>query len=84
MYSDHHGEPGLDADHRAPSGGPGIEEVDALDWYGFWKDFDALRDCAFYGVNCAFGVGDTPEHRFMGIWSDGTPVRELQITDAKP
>jgi len=84
MYSDHHGEPGLDADHGAPVGGPGIQEVDALDWYGFWKNFDALRDCAFYRANCAFAVGDTPEHRFMGFWSDGTPLRELQITDAKP
>jgi len=84
MYSDPYGEPDLDADHRAPAGGPNGEEVDALDWYGFWKDFDALRDCAFYGTNCAYGVGDTPEHRFMGFWSDGTPVRELQITDAKP
>jgi len=84
MYSDHYGEPDLDADHLAPAGGPSVQEVDALDWYGFWKDFDALRDCAFYGTNCGYGVGDTPEHRFMGFWSDGTPVRELQITDVKP
>ncbi|MFQ5594734.1 MAG: alpha/beta hydrolase fold domain-containing protein [Anaerolineae bacterium] len=84
MYSDPYGEPDLDADHRAPAGGPDLEEVDALDWYGFWKDFDALRGCAFYGTNCVYGVGDTPEHRFMGLWSDGAPVRELQITDVKP
>ena len=84
MYSDDYGEPDLDADHHAPTGSPNGREVDALDWYGFWKDFDALRDCAFYGTNCAYGVGDTPEHRFMGFWSDGTPVRELQITDVKP
>ncbi len=81
MYSDDYGEPDLVADHQVPTGGASHGEVDALDWYGFWKDFDALRDCAFYGTNCVYGVGDTPPHRYMGLWSDGTPVRELQITD---
>jgi pimeloyl-ACP methyl ester carboxylesterase len=55
--------------------------VDALDYYGYWKLFDGLTDCAFYGKNRAYALGDTPQQRYMGCWSDGTPVVELAITD---
>ena len=55
--------------------------VNALDTYGTWKLFDALTDAAFYGTNRQYALGDTPEQRFMGEWSDGTPVRELVVTD---
>jgi len=53
--------------------------VNAMDYYGFWKLFDGLTDAAFYGENIEYALGNTPEQRFMGEWSDGTPVKELEV-----
>ncbi len=55
--------------------------TNALDYYGLWKLLDGLADAAFYGLNREFALGDTPEQRYMGKWSDGTPVRELTVMD---
>ena len=55
--------------------------INALDYYGLWKLFDALCDAAFYGKNREFALGNTPQQRFMGKWTDGTPVKELVVTD---
>jgi acetyl esterase/lipase len=55
--------------------------VNALDFYGTWKLFDALCDAAFYGKNREYALGNTTQQRFMGRWSDGVPVKELKITD---
>jgi len=32
-------------------------------------------------TNREYALGDTPEQRFMGNWSDGTAVKELMVTD---
>ena len=55
--------------------------VNALDYYGTWKLFDGLTDAAFYGKNREYALGNTPQQRFMGVWSDGVPVKELVVTD---
>ena len=55
--------------------------VNALDFYGTWKLLDGLCDAAFNGKNREYALGNTPQQRFMGIWSDGVPVKELQVTD---
>ena len=55
--------------------------VNALDYYGTWKLFDALCDAAFYGKNREYALGNTPKQRFMGVWSDGVAVKELKVTD---
>lgn len=55
--------------------------VNALDYYGTWKLFDALSDAAFYGKNREYALGNTTQQRFMGRWSDGVPVKELKVTD---
>jgi acetyl esterase/lipase len=55
--------------------------LDALDFYGLWKLFDALVDAGFYGKDREYALGDTSEQRFMGKWSDGVPVKELVVTD---
>jgi hypothetical protein len=52
-----------------------------MDYYSTWKLFDALTDYAFYGIEQEYCLGNTPEQRFMGYWSDGVPVRELVVTD---
>ena len=55
--------------------------VNALDFYGTWKLFDGLCDAAFYNKNREYALGNTAQQRFMGVWSDGVPVRELKVTD---
>ncbi len=55
--------------------------VDAYDWRGYWKWMDALCDAAFRGRNRAYALGDTPEQKDLGTWSDGTQVREPLVTD---
>ena len=52
-----------------------------VDYYGFWKLFDALTDAAFKNKNRRYALGNPPEQRFMGRWSDGTQVREPTILD---
>ncbi len=55
--------------------------INALDYYGTWKLLDALTDAAFYGRNREYALGNTPQQRFMGRWSDGVQVKELKVTD---
>ena len=87
ILSDAHGQPPLVSDHFAACGTwgrSGHGAVDALDYYAHWKLFDALCEAAFYGRHRTYALGNTPEQRFMGRWSDGTPVRELVVTDNVP
>ena len=112
LVSDSHGQPTLQASHRAPTamnkdydsgegvGGarPGTPDpigdaaisrrvrpetmmVNALDYYGTWKLFDALTEAAFTGKNRKYALGNTRQQRFMGVWSDGVPVKQLKVTD---
>ena len=73
-----------DTSGNGPSSRPALRNaglmLDALDYYGFWKLFDGLSDAAFFGTHREFALGNTPEQRYMGKWSDGTPVKELQVT----
>lgn len=52
---------------------------DVLDFFGYWKLLDGLLDAAFRGVNRDYALGDTERQRFMGIYSDGTPVTPLTV-----
>lgn len=100
VRSDTHGTPDLDATHLMPcavdnafdDGSPkfpgsdllGGFSTNALDFFGTWKLFDALTDAAFYGTNRDYALGNTPQQRFMGNWSDSRPVNELLVTDTPP
>jgi dienelactone hydrolase len=88
MVSDVHGNPALLANHFAPLAAEFSNNkyklyflVDAWDYYGTWKFFDGLLDAAFYDKNRQYALGNTSQQRFMGIWSDGTPVKEPIVTD---
>ncbi len=83
QVTDTYGNPDIVADHLAPVCLPRFlsDTVDAMDYYSTWKLFDALTDYVFYGNNFEYCLGNTPEQRFMGLWSDGTPVKELIVTD---
>jgi dienelactone hydrolase len=54
--------------------------TNALDYYCTWKLFDGLTDAAFYNRNREYALGNTQEQRYMGVWSDGKPVKELNVT----
>ncbi len=77
---DTHGEPGLSAFHGVCAGAAG----DAYDWGFCWKVWDALRSCAYVKLNCRWALGNTPEHRYLGTWSDGVPIVGLKVQDAAP
>lgn len=70
----------LEADHGTPSG----SGQDAHDFYGVYRLLDALADYAFTGKQEAKRIalgGGSAEQRFMGVWPDGKPVRELFAGD---
>lgn len=70
----------LSADHGSPATGSG---ANALDYYGYWKLSAALLDAAFDGVDRQFALGNTPEQRFMGAWSNGRPFKEATVFDLR-
>jgi len=78
--TDRHGAPELVADHTFPTSRlRSSVSLNALDWYACWKLYDGLTDAAFSGKNREYALGNTPQQRFMGFWSDGTPVKELSV-----
>ena len=79
---DAHGTPALSSPHGVCTARKGL--ADAYDWDFCWKAWDALRDCAYFGPRCRYALGDTPQHRSNGSWSDGVPVAPLKIQDAAP
>ena len=70
----------LKAHHGTPSG----PDLDAHDFYGIYRLMDALADYAFAGrpegKRIALGNGSA-EQRFMGLWPDGKPVRQMFAGD---
>ncbi len=81
LVGDARGQPPLEAGHLLPQTAGAGAALDAMDWYGTWKLFDALTSCAFDERWCDTALGDSASQRFMGIWSDGVPVAEAQVTD---
>ena len=86
--SDLRGSPKLKARHSTPTAPTKNSLLDftkagtgAFDYYGTWKLLDGLTDAAFYDKNRKYALGDTSEQRHMGKWSDGTPVKELEVLD---
>lgn len=58
-----------------------IGMLDNIDYYCYWKLFDALCDAAFYDdLNREYCLDDTLQQRFMGEKSNGEPYKELIIT----
>jgi len=70
-------------DPTDPNRVPATERrTDAMDFFAHWKAWVSLQSCANQGTFCEYALGDTPEHRNMGTWSDGVPVREQATADA--
>jgi hypothetical protein len=68
-----------------PTCGPGGNDYEHGDWRisegGTGSDGSAAIDD---GRDAAYALGDTPEHRSNGEWSDGTEIAPLQIRDTAP
>jgi acetyl esterase/lipase len=56
-------------------------EIDALDYYGFWKLLDGLTEFAFQGRNRDYALGGGRNQTFMGRWSDGRAVQPLLVSN---
>lgn len=54
-------------------------KYNAADYFCYWKLLDAMTDCIYRGEHCEQAFDNTPEQRYMGKWSDGEPVRELEV-----
>lgn len=87
-HTDSHGQPTLSSTHGVCAGGAGVGSIsnplNAYDWNFCWKVWDALRSCAYSGKNCRYALGNTPQHRSLGRWSDGVPVIPLKIQNEAP
>jgi hypothetical protein len=82
---DDHGSPALTSTHGVCAGpNGGVSAVDAYDWNLCWKVWDSLQDCAYRKKNCRYALGNTPQHRSNGRWSDGVAIKPLTIQDAAP
>lgn len=57
-----------------------ISQTDAIDYNGYWKLFDALRDCAVNEKHCEYAFGNTTKQNSLGNWSDGTPIQNLEVS----
>ena len=94
LRTDRHGSPALVANHFAPAAPADAHAprahawssdfehagaVDAMDWFGTWKLFDALCDAAFYGRERDTALGGGAAQTFMGTWSDGVPVIPMRV-----
>ncbi len=79
---DQHGTPVLGAGHGVCTAPPSA--ADAYDWGFCWKTWDALRLAAEDGTDREYALGDTPEQRSNGAWSDGVAIAPLTVQDHVP
>ncbi len=85
VRSDHSGWPPLEAKHTGPAGGDlffpiWTDDVDAHDYYAYWKIVTAAMNCAFFDQDCVYARGGTEEQVGMGNWigGDGPAVKPMQ------
>ncbi len=57
---------------------------DVVDFYCYWKLWDALYRCALSGTDCDIAFGDTYAQKYMGTWSDSTPITPLYVIPNGP
>ncbi len=93
QVADDHGFPAIEAHHNQPysldeafdTGSRSyssnkalrIATLDPVDFYGYWKIFDAMLDCNRFDQNCNVAYGGTEKQLSLGYWSDGVPVKPL-------
>lgn len=65
---------GFPADHTTPRSDSSAD-TDHLDWYGVYRNYQALSDCARAGTHCGADL------TYMGTWSDGHEAPRATVTD---
>ena len=96
QYRDKHGSPNLTAGHNESYAvdeefDNGIRnysfnraarkaKTDAMDYFGYWKLFDALLDCSRSEELCEIAFGGTLEQKSLGQWTDGKSIIELEVS----
>ena len=60
-----------------------ITKTNAVDYYGYWKLFDALIDCSRNGQHCEYAFGNTTQQRSLGVVEGGS-LKKLEVITAKP
>lgn len=58
-----------------------IGRTDAVDYYGYWKLYDALLAYTRTGKQRAYAFGDMPEQRNLGVWADGQAIKPLVVVE---
>ncbi len=53
--------------------------LNEVDFFCYWKLSDALLAYTRTGQYGEFAFGNTPQQRFLGVWPDGRPIKELEI-----
>ena len=56
-----------------------IGKIDPIDYYGYWKLFDALRECSIAVEHCEIALGGGEKQSFLGEWTDKVAIRPLTI-----
>ncbi|MCB9932330.1 MAG: alpha/beta hydrolase [Planctomycetes bacterium] len=80
FISSDYGKKSIVATHQTPAApATRAEMLDVWDWYGYWKLLDGLTDAAFHGKNREYALGDTPQQKDMGSYSDGRPFEKLKV-----
>jgi hypothetical protein len=63
------------ADHSTPTSKASDGPPNYLDFYGDFRNYQALADCARFNTNCSVDL------TFMGTWSDGTDAVPAIVSD---
>lgn len=71
----------FDTGRRNPTASRALRrsKLNTVDYFGYWKILDGLIRCLKSGDFCRYALGDTLEQRSLGYWSNGRPVRELEV-----
>ncbi|MGJ4752959.1 alpha/beta hydrolase [Leptospira kmetyi] len=87
VYSESYNGNILNADHYTPIKNTviGLGALDVLDYYGVWRQLDALTDYSYTGSaaakDVALGNGSTNQKN-MGTYPDGHAVKTMTVTDS--
>ncbi|WP_244284595.1 alpha/beta hydrolase [Leptospira barantonii] len=87
VYSETYNGNVLNADHYTPIKNTviGLGALDVLDYFGIWRQLDALTDYSYTGSatakDVALGNGSTNQKN-MGVYPDGRAVKTMTVTDS--
>jgi acetyl esterase/lipase len=56
-----------------------MSRLNEIDFNCYWKLSDALIEYTRTGKNRQYAFDNTPEQRYLGVWPDGTNMRELRV-----